>query len=268
MTSREHDAIEQAVAERVRFGLELMDPVFELILSHFRTEDLVIDRKGDDSPVTVADRGAEELLRKRIESRFPDDGILGEEYGEKLGREFRWILDPIDGTESFVRGVPLFGTLVGIEWTGRAVGGILALPALGEVIYAYSGHGAWVGRRKEALQPARVSDVSKWKDAMLCTTSASLFQDPTTFPTLVERSGKTRGWGDCYAYALVATGRAEVAIDPLMNIWDSAPLLPIIQEAGGQFTDWKGEATIAGGSAVATNGRFHQEVLGVLQGER
>lgn len=264
MSRRMDAAVERALADRMRFALDVAEKSAQLVLRYFRTEDLSVETKSDASPVTIADREAEQFLRDQIGLVFPGDGILGEEHGEAEGGAFRWILDPIDGTESFIRGVPLFGTLIGLEWNGDPVGGILGLPALHETIYAWRGHGAWLVREGRRPKPARVSSVDSPDRSLLCMTSPSAFHQTgigATFDRLAREFGKTRGWGDCYAYALVATGRAEAAIDHRMHIWDSAPLLPILEEAGGRFTDWSGVATIDGGNALATNGQFHDDVL-------
>ena len=262
--------VEREVADRMRFALDVADEVAELVLRYFRTDELQVETKGDSSPVTVADREGERLIRERVAISFPEDGILGEEHGETAGGVFRWILDPIDGTESFVHGVPLFGTLIGLEWNRQPIGGILGLPALGERVYAWRGHGAWQVRGAGRPKPARVSGIAAARDGLICTTSAGAFRRTgrgRLWDRLADHFGKTRGWGDCYAYALVATGRAEAAIDPRMAIWDCAALLPILEEAGGCFTDWTGDATIDGGNAIASNGRFHDELIDLLKSE-
>lgn len=268
MDRRLDPTVETEVAERMRFALDLAAKVAELVLGYFRAEGLVVETKGDASPVTIADRAAERLLREEIGARYPEDGILGEEHGIQPGAPFRWILDPIDGTESFVRGVPLFGTLIGLEWDGAPVGGVLGLPALDEVLYAWRGRGAWQQQGSGRPRPARVSTVATMREALLTTTSASGFYEigrGRLWSEMVARFGKTRGWSDCYAYALVATGRAEAAIDPQMHIWDCAALLPILEEAGGRFTDWSGVPTIASPNAVASNGLFHTEIVALLR---
>lgn len=218
------------------------------------------DAKGDGSPVTRADREAESLLRERIEARFPDHAVLGEEFGEaNPGARVRWILDPIDGTRSFMRGVPLFGVLVGVEVEGVATVGVVHFPALAETVAAGTGLGCtWNGA------PSRVSTVTRLADALVLTTDLRAVADDAGWRALQTRAGTVRGWSDCYGHALVATGRAEVMLDPVMNAWDSAPFLPILTEAGGRFTDRSGVATIHGGSALSTNGALHAEVLEAL----
>jgi histidinol-phosphatase len=222
---------------------------------------IAVEWKADGSPRTRADLEAEEILRGVIRGAYPGHAILGEEAGEEAGTEpVRWIVDPIDGTRTFIRGVPLYGTLVGVEVEGEPVVGVIYLPALDEMVAAARGMGCtWNGR------PCRVSDCARLDRALLVMSdqTAAERRGPG-FASLVERTAQQRTWGDCYAYALVATGRAEIALDPEMSIWDSAALLPILEEAGGRFTDWSGRRTIAGPDALATNGPLHEEVLALL----
>ena len=238
-------------------------------LAHFQSDSLAVELKSDASPVTVADRQAEELLRRRISKEFPDDAILGEELGEQPGTSgYRWIVDPIDGTKSFVAGVPLFGTLVAVEHQQRSVIGVIFLPALDECVYAAAGGGAWYQRGGNRPCPARVSSCSKLSEALL---STSELRYPTpdrqqALARLVEATRVNRTWGDCYGYLLVATGRADVMIDPIMALWDATALQPILEEAGGTLTDWQGNPTIYSAEAVATNGQLLAEVLAITRG--
>ena len=221
-----------------------------------------VEWKADGSPVTAADREAEAAMRRIIARAFPTHGILGEEDGETAGSApYRWIIDPLDGTRSFVRGVPLFGTLVGLEVRGEPAVGVIHLPALDETIAAAHGEGCtWNGR------PCRVSAVDRLADALLVVTDErSARARSGAYDRLVGATQLQRTWADCYGYALVATGRAEVALDPVMNVWDCAALLPVVEEAGGRFTDWRGRRTIHGGEAVATNGTMHADVLTLLR---
>ena len=221
-----------------------------------------IETKADNSPVTIADRESEATIRAIIQQHFPTHGILGEEEGETLGEaDFRWIIDPLDGTKSFVRGVPLYGTLVGLEIEGVAKVGAVYMPALNEMISAATGLGChWNGR------PARVSTTDKLENATLLTTSSETSRSRGgAYDKLAGKMQLTRGWGDCYGYLLVATGRAEVMLDAGMNPWDCAPILPILEEAGGRFTDWGGTATIHGCDGVGTNGVLHEQVLEILR---
>jgi len=230
-------------------------------LRYFGAESLGVDRKSDGSPVTRADREAEELLRERIRAARPDDGILGEEGGESPGTSgVTWILDPVDGTRSFVHEVPLYGTLVGIEIDGAARVGVAYLPALREMVYAARGLGAVrvvaVGQANESRAPARVSGVDELGRALFCTTSVGGFERSghrAVYDRLRGAVARDRGWSDCYGHVLVATGRAEVMVDPLMHVWDCAALQPIVEEAGGVFTDLAGRPTHRGGSAISSN---------------
>jgi histidinol phosphatase-like enzyme (inositol monophosphatase family) len=237
----------------------------DVALGHFRSA-LAVESKADGSPVTIADRAAEHAAREWIESRFPSDGILGEEYG--LVRENaprRWILDPIDGTKTFVRGVPLWGTLVAVLEGDTVLAGAAYFPALGEMLAAAAGSGCWWNGAR-----CQVSSVSSIGAATVLTTDERFQHDPTqreAWRRLSERSLVSRSWGDCYGYLLVATGRAEVMVDGILSIWDAAPLLPIIEEAGGVLTDWSGARTPFGGSAVATNGALATSVREMLAGE-
>jgi histidinol-phosphatase len=224
---------------------------------------VVPEFKHDQSPVTVADREAEEYLRARITGRFPDHGILGEEWGSvNEGARYRWILDPIDGTKSFVQGVPLYGVLVGLERDGEPVLGVCNIPATGELVAAARGHGCTLNGRR-----VRVSNVERLEDAVFVQSSPSFadYGRGAVYDELMRRCRLTRTWGDCYGYVMVATGRAELMLDPVMNIWDCAALLPIMEEAGGTFTDWRGTPTIDGGDAFATNGRLFDAVMNVIK---
>jgi histidinol phosphatase-like enzyme (inositol monophosphatase family) len=224
----------------------------------------VAERKADNSFVTIADREAESYLRSRIAEAFPDDAILGEEGGEKPGSSNRrWILDPIDGTYAFVHGVPLYGVLIGLEVNGEAVLGVVNLPALGDLVYAARGLGCfWNG------ETARVSATSSINQALLLSTDFVTCKQYGFGPAaeaLQQEVHAWRTWGDCYGHVLVATGRADIMLDPVMNVWDCAPLLPILEEAGGTFTDWNATRTIHGGNAISTNGLLFDEVMEIVR---
>jgi histidinol phosphatase-like enzyme (inositol monophosphatase family) len=245
------------------FAADLAWQAGKLTLRYFQTN-LTPELKADQSPVTIADRESEQLMRELIEARYPDHSILGEEEGEtRPGATYRWILDPIDGTRSFVRGVPLYAVLVGLERAGEVVTGAVSLPALGEFLVAVRGEGCtWNGRR------ARVSNVSRLRDALLlCTDVESMDQygRGAVYRRMVAATRMRRTWSDAYGYVLVATGRAEVMLDPQMNAWDCAALLPVLEEAGGTFTDWHGTPTIYGGEAIATNGLVLEELLDLVE---
>ncbi len=186
---------------------------------------------------------------------------------------YQWILDPIDGTKSFIHGVPLYTTLVAVLHHGEPQIGVIHAPALAETVWAYKGGGCWYQAHANAEPTAaRVSTVSSLKESLLLTTEIASFtthRDPDAldvFLKLQRAARLARTWGDGYGYLMVATGRAEVMVDPIVNLWDAAPLLPIIEEAGGHFTDWKGNPTIRAGEALATNGQVSDEVLGIMQG--
>jgi histidinol phosphatase-like enzyme (inositol monophosphatase family) len=230
--------------------LEVAKVAASVALRHFRSP-LAVETKRDGSPVTMADREAERAARDWIERHFPRDGILGEEHG--LTRESarrRWILDPIDGTKSFVRGVPLFGSLAAVVEEETVLAGAASYPALGETLCAAPGCGSWHDGAR-----CSVSSVSALESALVLTSDERLYatREWSGWRRLVDAAGASRTWGDCYGYLLVATGRAEVMVDPVTNPWDAACFVPIIEEAGGVFTDWGDRHTAFGGSTIATN---------------
>ncbi len=245
------------------FAVDLAKGAGEITLKYFRKSPET-SKKSDGSFVTIADKEAEAYLRKRIGERFPDDGVLGEEEGELKGSSGRrWIVDPIDGTFAFVHGVPFYGVLIGVEIEGEASVGVVNIPALGECIYAATGTGCFLNGERTS-----VSSVSTLEESLfVCTDFAAShrFGFGPTVEELQKRAKTSRTWGDCYGYVLVASGRAEVMLDPVMNIWDCAPLLTIMEEAGGTFTDLKGQRTINGGNSVATNGLVFDEVMNVIR---
>ena len=255
--------------QRLDFARAIALDAGKLILEHYQSASLVVDRKRDNSPVTIADRRAEEFLRVEIARAFPGDGILGEELGEVPGTSgFRWILDPIDGTKSFIHGVPLFGTLVGVEFDKQCVIGACHFPALGETAWGAKGLGAWWQPDGEGPRPAKVSSVAEFSEALFCFTTVQGFARigrSDAFEALVQAAGIARGWGDCYGHILVATGRAEVMVDPLMNVWDAAALIPIVEEAGGHFIDWNGAATAHSGNGISVNAALRDVVLRITK---
>jgi histidinol phosphatase-like enzyme (inositol monophosphatase family) len=251
-------------ADLLQVAEELALEAGRITLEHFGAM-VAAQTKDDGTPVTAADRAAECFLREQITERFPNHGILGEEFGEtNPGADVRWILDPIDGTASFMRGVPLFGVLIGVEVEGAPAVGVVHIPALGEMVGAALGHGcSWNGA------PARVSEVEELSRAVVLTTDPSVLMDGPDaegWRRLVERAALARMWGDCYGHILVATGRAEVMFDPILSPWDAGPLVPILREAGGSFTDREGIPGAHGGSGISTNGLLHEEVLALIGG--
>jgi histidinol phosphatase-like enzyme (inositol monophosphatase family) len=234
-------------------------------LGHFRAG-VAVEWKGDGTPVTVADRAAERAVREWIEARFPGDAVLGEEFGASGpsgGR--RWLIDPIDGTKSFVAGVPLWGSLIAVMEGDAVVAGAVNCAAAGELVVAAVGAGCWWNGERCAV--SRQADLGQ---ATTLTTDDRYPDRPerrARWGYLAERSRLVRTWGDCFGYVLVATGRADVMVDDRMNPWDAAPLLPIVTEAGGHFTDWRGEVTAFGGDSIATNAALSASVRSILQEE-
>jgi histidinol phosphatase-like enzyme (inositol monophosphatase family) len=257
------------LARRLELALTAAREAGQITLEYFRRDDLVVDLKSDDTPVTAADRRAEEHLRSRIAETFAEDAILGEELPDRPGSSgFRWILDPIDGTKSFIHGVPLYGTLIGIEHEGEPVLGVIRIPALDECVYAATGQGAWYLHGNEPPRPAKVSQCGTLAKGLFLTSEVATFDTAgrrDAYERLQAAARLSRSWGDCYGYLMVATGRAEVMVDPIVAVWDLAPLLPILEEAGGTFTDWQGRRTIHSGQAIATNGKVFEEVLGLVR---
>lgn len=219
--------------------------------------------KEDRSPVTIADRNAEQLIRDTVTKHFPGDGFLGEEFGDQPGTTgFRWIIDPVDGTKSFVRKVPMWGTLVGLEYRDEQIAGVVYMPIYGELWRALKGDGAYHHDRR-----IRVSDVSELSKSMLCYSSASWFEKAGKQKTFLELAAKTdrqRGYGDFYGFCLVAQGSAEIMIDHGVHAWDVAAVKPIVEEAGGTFTDWSGMPNIHRPDVLATNGKRHHAILAIL----
>jgi histidinol phosphatase-like enzyme (inositol monophosphatase family) len=219
---------------------------------------IAAELKADRTLVTRADKNAELAIREFLEREVPEHGILGEEFGESRGDgRHRWILDPIDGTASFVRHVPLFGTLIALERDGLPAVGVIGCHAAGETAYAATGHGAFVNG-----VPIRVSPVENLKESLVCLGSTTALQRyrPGALEGLLASSRWVQTWGDCYGYLMVASGRAEAMLDPVMSLWDVAALYPVITEAGGRITTWEGADSV-GDSAIATNGRLHPAIL-------
>lgn len=245
------------------FALDAAWQAGRITLGYFQSG-VVAERKADNTPVTIADRLAEQKLRELIGRFWPTHGIVGEEFGRSPAHDspYTWILDPIDGTKSFVCGVPIYATLLALTDGEQALVGIAHFPALNETVYAVRGSGCfWNGRR------ARVSQVSQLQDAVLLSSDINYAQYPAkerAWHHLIKTTYIQRTWGDAYGYTLVATGRAEIMLDPVMALWDCAPLQVILEEAGGTFTDWNGRPTIHAGESIATNGLLLPEVLDIV----
>jgi histidinol-phosphatase len=261
------------VALRLEAALAAAQLAGRETLRWFNAAELVVDVKADASPVTQADRAAEAILRRELLGRFPADAFLGEETGETPGDSgFEWIVDPIDGTKSFIRGVPLYATLIGCRHGGRGVLGVIAIPALDETAYAARGSGAWHVKGQAAPVAARVSTKRTLAEALICSSdftscarwSGGAAAGLAARERLEAACGVIRTWGDGYGYLLVATGRAEIMIDPLFNPWDAAAVDVVVTEAGGRFSDWQGRDRIDSGDGVATNGLVHDDVLALI----
>ena len=251
--------------KELNFAMETAYLAGRLTLGFFQTG-IQPDLKPDESPVTIADRNAERLIRARIESTYPSHAILGEEFGETTheGASHRWIIDPIDGTKAFIHGVPLYAVLLALEVEGTVEVGAVYFPALNEMVAAATGEGCtWNGR------PVRVSPEADMGRATACFTDPGMFAEygrGEAWERIKGAVGIRAGWSDAYGHALVATGRAEIALDPIMSSWDCGPFPPILREAGGTFTDWSGTPTIHGKEAISTNGLLFQELLDLIQG--
>src|SRR5262245_19174452 len=255
------------VASMLEAAVEVAKLAGNVALSYFGKSPKV-EQKADGSPVTIADRSAEDAAREWIERRFPSDAIMGEERPHvRPNARRRWYIDPIDGTKSFIHGVPLWGTLIAVAEGDAVIAGAATFPALGDTIAAAVGAGAWWNGAR-----CSVSTVSSVSDALVLTTGVRFAAAPdrrAAWERLAGSAGLARTWGDCYGYMLVATGRAEVMLDASMADWDSAALLPIVTEAGGVFTDWEGRETGFGKCAIATNAAVAVEarrLLGVSGG--
>lgn len=247
----------------LKFARETAYQAGQLTLEYFQ-KGLQPDIKADDSPVTAADRKCEEWIRGAIERTYPGYAILGEEFGSNGGASAcRWIIDPIDGTQSFIHGVPLYSVLMGLEIEGRVEVGVAYFPALDEMISAASGLGCWWNGRQ-----ARVSEVPSLEKAALTFTDIGNFYKfggAMALQRLIRKVWYRAGWSDAYGYMLVASGRAEVMVDPIMAVWDCAPFPPIFREAGGYFGDWEGNETIYTKRSMATSRALLPEVLEALK---
>ncbi len=252
------------LSEYYRFITEIAYQAGRLTLGYFQTQ-LQVETKTDNTPVTAADRAAETYLRQRIEQAYPDHAIIGEEFGlkESAGSTHRWFIDPIDGTKSFMRGIPIYAVLIGLEIEGKIEVGAAYYPATDEMLAAASGLGCWWNGR-----PAHVSAVQSLDRAWVTTSSPSGFykhKRMATFDRMIQNCYFQTGLSDAYGYLLVATGRVEVMLDPVMHEWDCAPFPVILREAGGYFGDWSGNPTIYAHEALGTNLALLPQVLPLLQ---
>ncbi|MDR1188539.1 MAG: histidinol phosphatase [Bifidobacteriaceae bacterium] len=262
----------------LRLALTLADQVDEITLSRFGAKDLDIDQKEDETPVSDADLQAERFLRDQLARTRPDDQVLGEEFGgskaSKLlkiqeGRKRAWVLDPIDGTANYVRGVPVWATLIGLVADGRPAVGVVSAPALGMRWFAAAGHGAWKGAGLDSAERLKVSKTKKLGEAFMSYSSLSEWEDQgrlAGFIRLVGDVGRTRAYGDFWSYVLVAEGCVDIATEPELAPHDMVAVAPVVTEAGGMFTDTRGKVVGPFGlDALATNGRLHQRVTPYLR---
>lgn len=256
------NSIEPDPSERARHALRILDEAANLARGWFDRGQTEVETKRDGSPVTLADRDVEQFMRHSLEERFPDDGVLGEEFPEKkTASGNRWILDPIDGTKSFIRGVPLYATLLAYQQQGDVVFGAIALPSLSQTIYAERGGGCWANG-----QQAQVSQRGDLSGAHIMATWLEDW-DVRVLERLQRRGAIVRTWGDAYGYFLVATGRADAIVDYTVQLYDVAPMSVIVEEAGGRFTTTTGVSSLEAGSGLATNGLIHQSLLDTLGSE-
>ena len=244
-------------SSRIKALKTTSEQVSTFVLSHFFNQNFTLSLKKDGSEVTTVDIEAENLAKELLLGAFPEDSFLGEEHAEVVGSsEFRWVVDPIDGTASFAKGVPLFGTLVGLEHNGETIAGAAHLPAMHESITAVKGQGAIHNSQHAAL----VSSIASIDEAMVCTTSFDYYKQTNStslYETLVDSVGSTRGWSDCYGFMLLCTGRIDAVVEPLLKPWDIIPWLPIIKEAGGMYSP------IAEGG-IASNAKIHDSLYHAL----
>jgi histidinol-phosphatase len=254
---------------RVGAAVEIALAAGRVTLEYFQKTNYQVQRKRDRSPVTNADVEAEKLIRSRLADLFPNDAILGEELGQQAGSsEYQWIVDPIDGTKSFISGVPVYSTLVGVTHKDQCVIGAIAIPALDEIVFACKGQGAWYSKSGSVPQRTQVSVRDQLADSLFVLSQVDGFASRgamDNYLAVEKQAYITRTWGDGYGYLLVATGRAEMMIDPIVNPWDVAAILPVILEAGGRCTDWSGVESYRSGDLVATNGLLHDQVLDLLK---
>ncbi len=250
------------ILAELEFAQKLADVADRATLASFKALDLVVDTKPDLTPVSEADRQVEELLRAQISTERPDHEILGEEFGVSGAGEWLWIIDPIDATMNYVRGIPVFATLIALTRFGRTEVGVVTAPALGRRWWAARGHGAFLNGDQIA-----VSGVARLEDAQLSVNSLLDFADHGFWEgglALSERCWRTRGFGDFWSHMLVAEGAVDIAAEPIVASWDLAALQVIVEEAGGRFTDFSGESTFEGGNVVTSNGFLHEEALDLL----
>ncbi|MET1035156.1 MAG: histidinol-phosphatase [Arthrobacter sp.] len=255
----------------LRLAHVIADSVDSLTMSRFKALDLKVDTKPDLTPVTDADRTAEEAIRGQLARARPRDAVLGEEFGSTGHGARRWVIDPIDGTKSFVRGVPVWATLIALMDEGRPVVGLVSAPALGRRWWAAEGTGAYTGKSLAAASRLRVSNVAELSDASLSYSSLGGWRERGQLEQMLDLHDavwRTRAYGDFWSYCLLAEGAVDIACEPELNLYDMAALVPIVIEAGGRFSSLEGQDGCFGGNALATNGKLHQAALDILARDR
>ena len=250
--------------EYLDFATDTAYQAGQLTLGYFR-QGVDADFKDDDTPVTIADRKAEVLIRHRIEKKYPDHAMLGEEYGSKENDNpaYRWIIDPIDGTKSFIRGVPLYGVLIGLEVEGKIEVGVAYFPALDEIVYAASGTGCYCNGRR--VYVSKTTDLDRSFVSFTDVVSFEQYGRSQAWDRIKAATYYRVGWSDAYGHALVATGRLELMMDPIVNPWDCGPFPVLLREAGGYFGTWAGEETIYGNEALSTSRILLPEILRLVK---
>lgn len=249
-------------------ALRIAEAADRITTSRFRAEDLRVDTKPDLTPVTEADRAAERLIRQLLAEARPDDGVLGEEFGEGDRARRQWIVDPIDGTKNYVRGVPVWSTLLGLRIGNAVVLGVVSAPAMGRLWWAVKGGGAWTRDVDGAIRRLRASAVTDLADASFSYSDEAGWDELQALPglrSLNRRCWRSRAYGDFWSHMLVAEGAVDVAAETGLKVWDMAALVPIVLESGGRITSFAGADPLTDGSAVTTNGPLHDEVLALLR---
>ncbi len=246
----------------------LADTADSISLNRFRSLNLQVTEKPDLTPVSDADTAVEKALRATLARTRPRDGVFGEEFGATEAPagpgQRRWVIDPIDGTKNYIRGIPIWATLIALMDGDQAVVGLVSAPALARRWWAAIGHGAYAGRHASAATPIHVSGVHRLADASFCYSSLGSWEESGRLPAMLEimrRTWRSRAYGDFYGYMLVAEGAVDIMVEPELSLWDLAALVPIVTEAGGTFTDLTGRPGPSGGSAIATNGVLHMDIL-------
>ena len=261
--------IRTLASEDLRLAWELADAADEITMARFRAADLVVETKPDMTPVSEADRAVEERVQELLAQRRPQDGLLGEEFGGDGAGGRRWIIDPIDGTKGYVRGMPVWATLLALEEQGEVTAAVVSAPAMGRRWWAARGHGAFTNRESAAEQsrPLKVSAIEALEDAQVCYGDVDWYERTGHLEgllALIRSCWRARGFGEFWQYMLVAEGLAEVASDPSVKLWDLAAPMLVVQESGGRFSDFTGLETADGGSGLASNGFLHDAALSIL----